>query len=91
MFLVPRLCLGTGLSVRLCRRASRLTRGGGGAASASAFPDGVWERGTRNGFIRPWELTLSRCEMARDAFGGGGLRMRLYAGAAAGALEPGDG
>jgi hypothetical protein len=43
--LVPRLRLGTSLSVRLCRLVSPLNRLGDGVASASAFPDRVWERG----------------------------------------------
>ena len=44
--LVPKLYLGTGLSAQLCCCLFPLRQGiGNGVASASAFPNGVWERG----------------------------------------------
>jgi len=46
--LVPKLHLGTGLSAQLCCRLFSSHQGiGNGIASASAFPNGVWERGGR--------------------------------------------
>jgi hypothetical protein len=44
--LVPKLHLGTGLFAQLCCCLSGFpSKIGNGVASASAFPNGVWERG----------------------------------------------